>query len=166
MSPPLQNNSAEADAAGPEAVLTRFFNSIFGHTRNWPRAYDCLSPAAREKFDSQKGLRSFADYWDDKLSFLEELVDTRHREFPYTHRTCFALHGVESRELDSDRVVFAVRLVENHVASERLTLDQVKTLEKRGGRWLVTNGELEGNLDNVISVKRHRNSKAAGEAAV
>lgn len=166
MSPPLQNSSAEADAAGPEAALRRFFNSIFGHTRNWPRAYDCLSPAAREKFDSQKGLRSFADYWDDKLSFLEELAGTRHREFPYTHRTCFALHDVALRELTPDRAVFAVRLVENHVAPERLALDQVKTLEKRGGRWLVTNGELEGNLDNVISLRRHRSNKAAGEAAV
>ncbi len=65
----------------------------------------------------------------------------------------------------SDPAVFAIRLVENHVAPERLAIDQVKALEKSGDAWLGANGELEGNLDSVISVRRRPERKAAGEVA-
>jgi hypothetical protein len=164
VSPPTRDDSSNASPDDPQAVLSRFFNAIFGHTRNWPRAYDCLSPAAHERFDSAERLRSFADYWEDRLSFLEELVKNRHGEFPYTHRSCFTPDHIQCRELSADRAVFAIQLIENHVASERLTIDQVKALEKRGGRWLMTNGELEGDLDSIISVMRRR--KKADEAAI
>ena len=136
--------------------MSCFFNSIVGHTRTWPRAYACLSSAASERFESDHGLASFADYWEDKLSFLEELVQSRHREFPYTHRTCFSLDRIEPRNLADAHCVFAVRLIENHVAAESMMIVQTKIMEKHEGKWLVANGELEGNLDDIIIVKSRR----------
>jgi len=149
-------NAADAHFDEPASVLNRFFNSIFGHTRNWPRAYACLSHAARERFELEKGLRSFADYWEDKLSFLEELVRERHEEFPYTHRTCFSLDQIEPLDIAGGCCVFRVRLIENHVAPETMMLVQSKALEQHGGKWLVANGELEGAFDDILIVKSRR----------
>lgn len=149
----------------PGAAVACYFNSIFGRARNWPRAYNCLSPAARNEFGSEHGLRAFADYWEDKLSFLEEIVKIRHGEFPYTHRTCFTLDRVERRELAGDRAVFAVELVENHVAAERLKIAQTKIEEKHGETWLLANGKLEGNLDDIITVNSRRARGASKNAA-
>jgi hypothetical protein len=151
-----ENNAAGAHFDEPASVLNRFFNSIFGHTRNWPRAYACLSPAAHERFESEHGLRSFADYWEDRLSFLEELVRDRHKEFPYTHRTCFSLDQIEPIGLERNSYAFSVRLIENHVAPETMMLTQTKTLEKHKGEWLLANGELEGAFDDIIIVKSRR----------
>ena len=156
MTPPVINNSDEADFHDAESALSSFFNSIFGHTRNWPRAYACLSPAAGERFELDRGLRSFADYWEDKLSFLEELVQDRHKEFPYTHRTCFSLDQIEPLDIAARRCVFSVRLIENHVAPETMMLVQTKTVEMHEGKWLVANGEIEGTLDDIIIVKSRR----------
>jgi hypothetical protein len=156
MTPFAADDIADSDFHAAESVLNRFFNSIFGHTRNWPRAYACLSSAARERFESQTGLRSFADYWEDKLSFLEELVRDRHKEFPYTHRTCFSLDQIESLDMAGGRCVFSVRLIENHVAPETMMLTQKKALEKHEGEWLMANGELEGAFDDIITVKHRR----------
>lgn len=156
MSSAAANNAADALFEGPSLTLNRFFDSIFGHTRNWPRAYACLSPAARQEFESGRGLRSFADYWEDKLSFLEELVRDRHKEFPYTHRTCFSLDHIEPLDTTAGLCVFSVRLIENHVAPETMMLVQTKTLEWHQGEWLVTNGKLEGNFDDILMVKSRR----------
>jgi hypothetical protein len=145
----------------PGEVVAQFYNAIFGRSRNWPRAYDCLSPAARDMFETEHGLRSFADYWEDKLSFLEEIVKPRHGEFPYTHRTCFALDRVEPRETSDERAEFGVELIENHAAPTRLVVVQTKTLERRGCDWLLLNGELEGNLDDTIIVNSRRGRRAS-----
>jgi hypothetical protein len=156
MTSPASNNPADINFHEAESVVSCFFNSIFGHTRNWPRAYACLSPGAREKFESMQGLASFADYWEDKLSFLEELVHDRHKEYPYTHRTCFSLDQVEASELADTYCVFEVRLIENHVAAESMLIVQTKTTEQHEGKWLLANGELEGKLDDIIIVKSRR----------
>jgi hypothetical protein len=161
VSPFKRGNASNTSPEIPQTALSCFFNAIFGHTRNWPRAYERLSPAARERFDSAEGLRSFADYWEDRLSFLEELVKNRHGEFPYSHRSCFTPDHIQCRELSANHAIFAIQLIENHVAPERLIIDQVKTLEKHGDTWLMANGTLEGNLNNIISVVRHRKSKIA-----
>ena len=137
----------------PEEALACFFNSLFGHTRNWPRAYSCLAPDARERFVAERGILTFADYWDDKLSFLEELVKARHGEYAYTHRTCFSLDSIRQERLSADAAVFAVELVEKHVARDRLMIVQRKKLSRHGQGWLLANGELEGSLDDIIKVK-------------
>lgn len=160
MDPASMSKQAEMPFDEPGETVTCFFNSIFGRTRNWPHAYACLVRAARTDFDANHDLRKFADYWDDKLAFLEEIVKSRHDEFPYTHRTCFTLDRVEQRELEGDRAVFDVELRENHVAAEQIAILQTKTLEKHDGRWLLTSGELEGNLDDII-IFRRRNARTA-----
>ncbi|UCD56565.1 MAG: hypothetical protein JSV16_12110 [Candidatus Hydrogenedentota bacterium] len=156
MRPSLRPIGTETQFAEPETTITCFFNSIFGHVRNWPRAYSCLGPDARGTFDSMHGLPSFADYWEDKLSFLEELVKKRHMEFPYRHRSCFSLDNISREESSADRALIEVELVENHIARERLVILQTKELTKQGQNWLLTNGELEGNLDSVIVVRSLR----------
>lgn len=150
---PVRNEAAKSECSKPGNTVACFFNSVFGHTRNWPRAYSCLAPSARERFGPGPGLQSFADYWDDKLSFLEELVRARHREYPYTHRSCFSLDRIEKKQLAGDRAVFRVELVENHVARDRLMLVQTKELLTHDGRWLLASGELEGNLDDIIIMR-------------
>ncbi len=152
----MKKEADKFDFAEPEATVACFFNSVFGHTRNWPRAYSCLAPSARERFGPERGLQSFADYWDDKLSFLEELVKSRHKEFPYKHRTCFTPDRIEREELSGGRAIVSVALVENHVARERLMIAQTKELRRHGRQWLLSSGELEGDLDDIISVKDPR----------
>ena len=153
MGQPVKDKPAKSKHSEPEFAVSRFYNSIFGHTRNWPRAYRCLAPSALERFGPERGLQSFADYWDNKLSFLEEIVKPRHEEYPYTHRTCFSLDRVEEKWLGSDSAVFSVELIENHVARDRLTIVQTKQLVRHAGQWLLTSGELEGSLDDIIHVK-------------
>jgi len=155
-----KTTAANSDCGNPGAVVTRFFNSLLGHTRNWPRAYSCLAPSAREKFGPERGLQAFADYWDDKLSLLEELVKAHHDEYPYTHRACFSLDSIEQSQLAGKRAVFSVELVENHVAKDRLMILQTKELAYHEGGWLLTNGELEGNLDDIITVRDPRARRA------
>ena len=152
----LTDETAHTSFGDPGEVVARFFNSIFGRSRSWPDAYDCLSPTARDRFEAEHGLRSFADYWEDKLSFLEEIVKRRHGEFPYTHRTCFTLERIEPREISGERAKFGVELIENHAAAKRLVIVQTKILEKHEGYWLLLNGELEGSLDNIIIVNNRR----------
>ena len=153
MSQPPDKQETQSVFSGPEEVLTCFFNSLFGHTRNWPRAYSCLAPDARERFGAERGILTFADYWDDKLSFLEELVKARHGEYAYTHRTCFSLDSIRRERLSAEAAFFAVELVENHVARDRLMIIQRKKLSRHGKGWLLANGELEGSLDDIIKVK-------------
>lgn len=162
MVPPATSDGAKPNFSDPEEVLNRFYDSILGHTRNWPRAYECLSPLARERFEIERGLQSFADYWDDKLTFLEELVESRHREFPYTHRTCFWLNRVERQESDGERAVFRVELLENHAAPERMLVAQVKAVENCSGKWMLADGTFEGDMDDVITVKSWRAHRASG----
>ncbi len=150
MSLSSKQKEIEACFAEPEAAVTCFFNSLLGHVRNWPRAYSCLAPAARSTFDSERGLLSFADYWEDKLSFLEEIVKKRHAEYPYRHRSCFSLDRVRREEVSAARAVIAVELVENHVAPERLLVLQTKELSRHGRGWLLDSGELDGNLNEII----------------
>ena len=165
MNSPLTHDTTDVSFGDPGEIVARFFNSIFGPSRNWPRAYDCLSPTACDMFEAEQGLRSFADYWEDKLSFLEELVKHRHDEFPYTHRTCFALHRIEPRELSGERAEFGVELLENHAAPKRLVIVQTKTLKKRECRWLLLNGELEGSMDDIIILNNRRARRVSTTAA-
>lgn len=157
--PTSKRKNTEMDFPEPEATVACFFNSLFGHTRNWPRAYACMTRKAREKFDSERGLPSFADYWEDKLSFLEELVKQRHTELPYKHRTCFSLDHIQQEDISADRAVVSVELVENHLAPERLKVVQRKELSKHGQNWLLTSGELEGNMDEIILVMSARSRR-------
>ena len=161
MNCPLSNSEPHSTFVDPGEVLARFFNSIFGRSRNWPQAYDCLFPAARDIFEAGQGLRSFADYWEDKLSFLEELVRRRHGEFPYTHRTCFALDRIEPHHISDERAQFGVELIENHAAPKRLVIVQTKILEKRRGAWRLLSGELEGGMDDIIMVNNRRARRAS-----
>ena len=147
-------------SADPEATVSRFFNSMFGHIRNWPRAYSCLDPKARRRFDSGGGIPAFADYWEDKLSFLQELVRKRHAQYPYSHRSCFSLDRIRCKELSEGRAVIALELVEIHVAHERMVIHQTKELSKKGRNWLLASGELEGNLDEIIVVSDLRRRPA------
>ena len=160
MSPLPKQEDTRPQLANPEATVTRFFNSIFGHTRNWPRAYSCLDREARQRFDSDEGLRCFADYWEDKLSFLEELVRKRHAQYPYSHRSCFSLDRIRCRELSEDRAVAELELTENHVAKERILIYQTKRLSRQGQNWLLASGELEGNLNEIIVVSDVRRRPA------
>ncbi len=157
----LTNDSAQTSFGDPGEVVARFFNSIFGRSRHWPHAYDCLSPVARDMFEAEQGLRSFADYWEDKLSFLEEIVRRRHSEFPYTHRTCFALDRIEPHDISDERAQFGVELIENHAAPKRLVIVQTKILERRQGAWRLLNGELEGDMDDIIMVNNRRARRAS-----
>ena len=134
----------------PEATVICFFNSLFGPIRNWARAYSCLGAEARSRFDSEHGLQSFADYWDDTLSLLDDLVKKRHIEFPYTHRSCFVPDRIDQTAISENRASFEIELLENHVSPERLTIIQTKDVSKHEGNWLLVSGELEGNLDEVI----------------
>ena len=136
----------------PEACVSCFYNSIFGHLRNWSMAYSCLSTAEREKFESRGGMTAFADYWEDRLSFLEELVKKRHQEYPYRHRSCFSMNNVCYGSITGDQAVVLLELLENHLARERLVVSQRKELVKEGNEWHLKNGELEGKLDEVIKV--------------
>lgn len=154
MCPPMERAKTEETLSSPEATVARFYNALFGHTRNWPRAFSCLAPGGCAKFDSTRGLMSFADYWDDTLSFLEEFVEKRHSEFSYTHRTCFSLDTIHIKELSGDSALVSVEILENHLAPERLAIVQTKKLIKHGQRWLLENGELEGNLDTIIGIRR------------
>jgi len=138
----------------PEDTAMCFFNSLFGHTRNWPRAYACLGPHALYKFDSMRGLQSFADYWEEKLSFLEDLVKNRHSQLPYTHRSCFSVDRLRIEERTADQTIIEVELAEIHLSKERVTIVQTKELNRNGQAWLLRNGKLEGNLDKIIVVRR------------
>lgn len=149
----------------PEATVQCFFNSLLGHLRHWPRAYRCLAPAARERFDSERGLLSFADYWEDKLSFLEEIVRKRHAEYPYNHRSCFSLDHIRRESVSVGRAVIAVELVENHVAPERLLVLQRKELSKHGRDWLLESGELDGNLNDIIVPRYPRRRSVSPRSA-
>ena len=153
MRPASRQHKTTSQPAGPEATVTRFYNSIFAHTRNWPRAYSCLSPEACRKFDSGGGLCSFADYWEDKLSFLEELVRKRHVQYPYTHRSCFSLDRMYCAQRSEDRAVVEIELAEIHVAHERMAIRQTKEVSRQGHEWLLDSGELEGNLNENIIVR-------------
>jgi hypothetical protein len=108
---------------------------------------------ARAEFERRGGLLAFADYWEDKLSFLEELVKRRHREYPYRHRSCFSMDNVAYESIIGDQAVVTLELLENHLARERLVVLQRKSLVKQDQDWLLRNGELEGNLDKVIVVR-------------
>jgi hypothetical protein len=160
-----RQKETEACFSEPEAAVACFFNSLFGHVRNWPRAYSCLAPAARGKFDSERGLLSFADYWEDKLSFLEEIVKKRHAEYPYSHRSCFSLDRVRPEEVSAGRAVIAIELVENHVAPERLLVLQTKELSRHGRGWLLNSGELDGNLNEIIVPRNPRRRSASPGSA-
>jgi hypothetical protein len=142
----------ETDFAEPEACVSRFYNSIFGHTRNWQTAYSCLASEERERFEARGGIAAFADYWEDKLSFLEELVKKRHQEYPYRHRSCFSMDNVCYGYVSGDRAMLSLELLESHLSRERLIVAQSKELIREGNDWLLKNGELEGNLDEVITV--------------
>lgn len=137
----------------PEATVRRFYNAILGTLRNWPIAYSCLCAEARESFEARQGMLSFADYWEDRLSFLEELVRKRHQEYPYVHRSCFVLNQVRYESQSVERAVVVAQLVENHLGQERLVISQQKLLVYEGRKWLLTNGELEGNWDEIIIVR-------------
>ncbi len=154
MCPSVERARIEETFSSPEATVVCFYNALFGHTRNWPRAFSCVAPAGRAKSDFGKGLMSFADYWDDTLSLLEKFVEKRHKEFSYTHRTCFSLDKTHVEELSGDRAVVSVEILENHVAPERLAIVQTKNLVRHKEKWLLENGELEGNLDTIIRVRR------------
>jgi len=147
----------EEDYSTPEITVRRFFNAIFGHTRKWPHAFSCLAPEGRAQFGSEKALMSFADYWEEKLLFLEEFVKKRHREFPYTHRTCFSPDKIRLDECSGTNATVAVELVENHLAREPLVINQTKHLTKHGRSWLLTSGELEGNLGDIVRIRKRRN---------
>jgi hypothetical protein len=152
MDQPVRQDGDAENLGTPEATVSRFYNAIFGPTRMWPRAYSCLSPDAQQRFEAAGGLRSFADYWEDTLSALEEFVGKRHREHPYTHRTCFMPARTVRKDCSADRAAVSVDLLENHLSRERLVITQDKHLLKDGPRWLLTSGELDGALDDIISV--------------
>lgn len=159
MTPHLKSIRIEKDFSSPEATTACFFNSILGHTRNWPRAFSCLAPEGRNHFDSRRGLMSFADYWEDLLCFLEEFVKKHHRELPYTHRTCFSLNTIQLMSRSDSDAVVSVGILENHLASERMSILQLKQLAKHGQDWLLINGKLEGDLDDIIGIRSARNRK-------
>jgi hypothetical protein len=148
-------NSVANCLSEPEATVSRFFNSIFGHIRNWPQAYTCLSSAERQRFESQGGIAAFADYWEDRISLLEELVKKRHNEYPYRHRSCFSMDNVSYESVSSDSAIVALELLENHLSRERLVVLQRKELVKEGNDWLLKSGELEGKLNEVIKVHKY-----------
>jgi len=150
----------------PEAAVRCFYDSIFGHVRNWPRAFSCLSAGARHKFGVERGLLSFADYWDDKLSFLEDLVKKRHAEYPYAHRVCFSLSHVCCEEISPEHAAVSLELAENHLSHERMFVMQKKYLSRQGQVWLMESGELDDKLDEIIVVRswRRRSSRAGPTA--
>ncbi|RJP24235.1 MAG: hypothetical protein C4520_04330 [Candidatus Abyssobacteria bacterium SURF_5] len=152
MDVPSDEKIPETRFAEPEATVCCFYNSIFGHLRNWPQAFSCLTRAERERFEARGGIFAFADYWEDKLSFLEDLVKKRHREYPYRHRSCFSMDNVCYESLSGDHAVVLLELLENHLSRERLVVVQRKALFREGADWLLTNGELEGKLNEVITV--------------
>lgn len=148
------NESAEACfSAGPEAAVSRFYNCIFGHIRNWPMAYSCLTDTGKEAFRDRGGITAFADYWEDRLSFLEDLVKRRHREYPYRHRSCFSMDNVNYESVSKDHAAVTLELLENHLARERLVILQRKELVRAGNSWLLKDGKLEGSLDRIIVVR-------------
>lgn len=148
------------DLSTPEMTVACFFNSLLGPTRNWPRAYSCLAPNGRESFDNGRGLQAFADYWDERLTFLEELVEARHSQYPYTHRSCFAPDNIRLERISSDLAVVTLELLENHVAPERLVIAQSKELSRLGNDWLLLSGKLEGNLNDIIETRKTRGPRA------
>ncbi len=153
MNSPSDTTEHEACFSEPEAAISCFYNSLFGHIRNWPQAYSCLWRREREKFESHGGITAFADYWEDRLAFLEELVRKRHLEYPYRHRSCFSMDNVHYEGVGADRAIVTLELLENHLSRERLVVLQRKELIKEGGNWLLKNGELEGKLDDIIVVR-------------
>lgn len=152
MNSPDSEKVVETNFAEPEACVSCFYNSIFGHLRNWKLAYACLASEERGRFEARGGIAAFADYWEDKLSFLEDLVKKRHQEYPYRHRSCFSMDNVCYGPVSGDRATVSLELLENHLARERLVVAQRKELVKEGNDWLLKCGELEGNLDEVITV--------------
>lgn len=167
MSASITCSASEACLYDPEAAVRCFYDSIFSHTRNWPRAYSCLSAEARRKFGIERGLLSFADYWDDKLSLLEELVKKRHAQYPYSHRVCFTLQRVRCEEIYAQHATVSLELAENHLSHERMFILQTKHLSKCGELWVIDSGELEGSLDEIIEVRgRRRRSSQSGPNAL
>lgn len=165
MSLPSRQKAIEMRFSEPEATVRCFYNSLLGHIRHWPRAYSCLAPAARRRFDPERGLLSFADYWEDKLSFLQEIVKRRHREYPYSHRSCFSLDGIRREEVSAGRAVISIELVENHLAPKRLLVLQTKELSKHERGWLLNSGELDGNLNEIIVTRNLRRRNASPRSA-
>jgi hypothetical protein len=162
MYPDIKKPNTEQMFSSPESTVALFYNALFGHTRNWPRAYSCLAPQARRQFEAAKGLTAFADYWDEQLSFLEECVRHRHRQYHYTHRTCFSTDKPRVVDIAGNTAIVSVEILENHIASEQLVIVQSKELVRNDQSWLLTNGELEGNLDGIIEIRGPRRAKKSG----
>ena len=154
----VEKTQIEQDYSTPETTVSRFYSAILGPVRKWPLAFSCLAPEGQAKFGSEKALMSFADYWEEKLLLLEEFVKERHREFPYTHRTCFFPDRVQLKECSGTSATVAVELLENHLAKAPLVIVQVKHLTNHDRRWLLSSGDLEGNLSDIIEIRKRGNS--------